>query len=165
MSLEIIQDRKIQIAILTVSDTRLPETDKGGNRVEELALAGKLEVATRALVKDDRGAIQACLKKWIDDSQIDVIITTGGTGIAQRDVSIEAVEPLLSKSIPGFGELFRYLSYVDDIGARAMASRALAGVAGQTLIFTLPGSVGAVTLAMERLIVPQIPHLVREITK
>ncbi|MCF0155008.1 MAG: molybdenum cofactor biosynthesis protein, partial [Veillonella sp.] len=92
-------------------------------------------------------------------------ITTGGTGIAKRDVTIEAVESLLDKEIPGFGEIFRYLSYVDDIGVRAIASRAVAGVARETLIFALPGSVGAVTLGMERLIVPQIPHLVHEITK
>lgn len=165
MSLEIIQDRKIGLAILTVSDTRSVETDKGGDRVEELAVAGGFTVQTRAIVKDDQAAIQSKLTSWLANPTIDVIITTGGTGIAQRDVSIEAVEPLLVKSIPGFGELFRYLSYVDDIGARAMASRALAGVARETLIFTLPGSVGAITLAMERLIVPQIPHLVREITK
>ena len=165
MSTEVTQNRVIQVAVLTVSDTRTLETDKGGNRVIEIAEAGGFKVATRAIVKDDMDAITEQVESWIADSSIDVVITTGGTGIAKRDVTIEAVESLLDKEIPGFGEIFRYLSYVDDIGVRAIASRAVAGVARETLIFALPGSVGAVTLGMERLIVPQIPHLVHEITK
>ena len=165
MSTEVIRDRVLRIAVLTVSDTRTAETDKGGNRVQEITEAAHFEVVARSLVKDDMEAISNVVEGWISDPSIDVIITTGGTGIAKRDVTIEAVSSLLDKEIPGFGELFRYISYVDDIGLRAIASRAIAGVARDSLIFAIPGSVGAVTLAMERLIVPQIPHLVREITK
>lgn len=165
MSTEVIRNRVLRIAILTVSDTRTAETDKGGNRVQEIAEAVHLDVVARSLVKDDMEAISNVVEGWISDPSIDVIVTTGGTGIAKRDVTIEAVSSLLDKEIPGFGELFRYISYVDDIGLRAIASRAIAGVARNSLIFAIPGSVGAVTLAMERLIVPQIPHLVREITK
>ena len=165
MSTEIIRNRVLRIAILTVSDTRTTETDKGGNRVQEIAEAAHLDVVARSLVKDDMEAISNVVEGWISDPSIDVIVTTGGTGIAKRDVTIEAVSSLLDKELPGFGELFRYISYVDDIGLRAIASRAIAGVARNSLIFAIPGSVGAVTLAMERLIVPQIPHLVREITK
>lgn len=165
MSTEVIRNRVLRIAILTVSDTRTAETDKGGNRVQEIAEAAHLDVVARSLVKDDMEAISNIVEGWISDPSIDVIVTTGGTGIAKRDVTIEAVSSLLDKEIPGFGELFRYISYVDDIGLRAIASRAIAGVARNSLIFAIPGSVGAVTLAMERLIVPQIPHLVREITK
>lgn len=165
MSTEVIRNRVLRIAILTVSDTRTAETDKGGNRVQEIAEAAHLDVVAQSLVKDDMEAISNVVEGWISDPSIDVIVTTGGTGIAKRDVTIEAVSSLLDKEIPGFGELFRYISYVDDIGLRAIASRAIAGVARNSLIFAIPGSVGAVTLAMERLIVPQIPHLVREITK
>ncbi len=165
MSTEVIRNRVLRIAILTVSDTRTAETDKGGNRVQEIVEAAHFDVVARSLVKDDMEAISNIVEGWISDPSIDVIVTTGGTGIAKRDVTIEAVSSLLDKEIPGFGELFRYISYVDDIGLRAIASRAIAGVARNSLIFAIPGSVGAVTLAMERLIVPQIPHLVREITK
>ena len=102
---------------------------------------------------------------WCNDTSIDVIISTGGTGIAKRDVTIEAANSLYEKHIPGFGEIFRYLSYAEDIGTKAMASRAEAGVNNNTLIFSVPGSVGAVTLAMSKLIIPEMAHLVREITK
>ena len=99
---------------------------------------------------------------WTD---IDVIITTGGTGIAQRDVTIEAVKPLLTKEIEGFGELFRYLSYVEDVGTRALLSRAVAGTVNNKLIFSIPGSTGAVKLALEKLIKPELNHLIHELTK
>ena len=116
------------------------------------------------IVKDDRSAIESQLKQWLTES-LDVIITTGGTGIAPRDVTIEAVRPLLSKEIEGFGELFRYLSFVEDVGTRALLSRAVGGSAGQTLIFSLPGSTGAVKLGMNRLILPEINHLVHEMNR
>jgi len=98
-------------------------------------------------------------------SDIDVIITTGGTGIAPRDVTIEAVEPLLTKKLDGFGELFRYLSYAEDVGTRALLSRAIAGTVNNKLIFTLPGSTGAVNLAMKKLIQPELNHMVYELNK
>ncbi|MDY5409663.1 MogA/MoaB family molybdenum cofactor biosynthesis protein [Veillonella caviae] len=164
MSHETVQ-RPLGIAILTVSDTRTIETDKGGNRVEHFVLAANHSVKDRAIVIDDYNSIRNTLIPWCNDESIDVIITTGGTGIAARDVTIEAVKSLFEKQIPGFGEIFRYLSYTEDIGTKAIASRAEAGVNTNTLIFSIPGSVGAVTLAMSQLIIPEMPHLVREITK
>lgn len=164
MSHETVQ-RPLGIAILTVSDTRTIETDKGGNTVEHFVLAANHSVKDRAIVIDDYNSICNTLIPWCNDESIDVIITTGGTGIAARDVTIEAVKSLFEKQIPGFGEIFRYLSYTEDIGTKAIASRAEAGVNTNTLIFSIPGSVGAVTLAMSQLIIPEMPHLVREITK
>lgn len=165
MSLETIGDRVLRIAVLTVSDTRTPATDKGGNCVAALLGEAKHIVAARTIVKDDAFAIRRQVGLWCEDASIDAVITTGGTGIAKRDVTIEAIESMLDKTLPGFGELFRYISYVDDIGPRAMASRAVAGVVEDTLVFALPGSVGAVSLGMERLIIPQLPHLVHEVIK
>ncbi|RIP19056.1 molybdenum cofactor biosynthesis protein MoaB, partial [Staphylococcus gallinarum] len=104
------------------------------------------------------------LREWLKED-IDVIITTGGTGIAQRDVTIEAVSALITKEIEGFGELFRYLSYTEDVGTRALLSRAIAGAVGDKLIFSIPGSTGAVKLALNKLIKPELNHLVKEITK
>lgn len=164
MSHETVQ-RPLGIAILTVSDTRTIETDKGGNTVEHFVLAANHSVKDRAIVIDDYNSIRNTLIPWCNDESIDVIITTGGTGIAARDVTIEAVKSLFEKQIPGFGEIFRYLSYTEDIGTKAIASRAEAGVNTNTLIFSIPGSVGAVTLAMSQLIIPEMPHLVKEITK
>ena len=164
MSHETVQ-RPLGIAILTVSYTRTIETDKGGNTVEHFVLAANHSVKDRAIVIDDYNSIRNTLIPWCNDESIDVIITTGGTGIAARDVTIEAVKSLFEKQIPGFGEIFRYLSYTEDIGTKAIASRAEAGVNTNTLIFSIPGSVGAVTLAMSQLIIPEMPHLVREITK
>ncbi len=164
MSHETVQ-RPLGVAILTVSDTRTIETDKGGNTVEHFVLAANHSVKDRAIVIDDYNSIRNTLIPWCNDESIDVIITTGGTGIAARDVTIEAVKSLFEKQIPGFGEIFRYLSYTEDIGTKAIASRAEAGVNTNTLIFSIPGSVGAVTLAMSQLIIPEMPHLVREITK
>ena len=110
-----------------------------------------------AIVKDDKVAIQSQIEQWLA-SDIDVIITTGGTGIAQRDVTIEAVKPLLDKEIEGFGELFRYLSYTED-GTKALLSRAVAGSVKNKLIYTLPGSTGAVKLAIEKLIARIKPYV------
>lgn len=164
MSHETVQ-RPLGVAILTVSDTRTIETDKGGNTVEHFVLAANHSVKDRAIVIDDYNSIRNTLIPWCNDESIDVIITTGGTGIAARDVTIEAVKSLFEKQIPGFGEIFRYLSYTEDIGTKAIASRAEAGVNTNTLIFSIPGSVAAVTLAMSQLIIPEMPHLVKEITK
>ena len=167
-------DRPLTVAVITVSDTRTIETDKGGARVEELAREAGFVVVSRQIVTDTIDEIQEAIQKaftgsygetvqvlddshnkdvraWIYDTHVgdaDIIISTGGTGIAKRDVSIEAVQPMLDKEIPGFGELFRFLSYRDDIGTKALASRAIAGVKNHTILFAIPGSVGAVTLAM-----------------
>ena len=184
-------DRPLTVAVITVSDTRTIDTDKGGARVEELAREAGFVVVSRQIVTDTIDEIQGAIQKaftgsygetvqvlddshnkdvraWIYDAHVgdaDIIISTGGTGIAKRDVSIEAVQPMLDKEIPGFGELFRFLSYRDDIGTKALASRAIAGVKDHTILFAIPGSVGAVTLAMKELILPEVKHLKRELIK
>ena len=171
MSQEVLH-RPLNVAVLTVSDTRTMETDKGGNKVQELLEAANHNVVARKMcssdlkiVIDDYDEIRNAIIPWCNDESIDVVISTGGTGIAMRDVTIEAVDSIIEKAIPGFGEIFRYLSFTEDIGTKAIASRAEAGVNSNTLIFSIPGSVGAVTLGMSKLIIPEMPHLVREINK
>ncbi|MBP6890620.1 MAG: MogA/MoaB family molybdenum cofactor biosynthesis protein [Veillonella sp.] len=165
MSMMEVKDRPLIIGVITVSDTRTAENDKGGDKVTELLEAAGHMVKVRTIVKDDFTEITDTINRWIAVEHLDAIITTGGTGIAVRDVTIESVMSLLTKEIPGFGEIFRYLSYTEDIGTKAMASRAIAGVYQDVLIFSLPGSVGAVTLGITKLIVPEIRHLVYEIHK
>ncbi|PTH58078.1 MogA/MoaB family molybdenum cofactor biosynthesis protein [Staphylococcus agnetis] len=158
--------RDISCAVLTVSDTRTQETDKGGKLVIKLLneLNTHISEDCYKIVKDDQFAIQSQVTTWLNDG-VEVIITTGGTGIAQRDCTIEAVKPLLQKEIEGFGELFRYLSYAEDVGSRALLSRAIGGSVGSQLVFCLPGSTGAVTLGMRKLIMPELNHLVHELNK
>ncbi|PTF55754.1 molybdenum cofactor biosynthesis protein [Staphylococcus chromogenes] len=158
--------RNIKCSVLTVSDTRNVETDKGGKLVLDFLKTLNTEVAPECytIVKDDISQIQAQVSSWLQEG-VEVIITTGGTGIAQRDCTIEAIRPLLEKEIEGFGELFRYLSYVEDVGSRALLSRAIGGTVGHQLIFCLPGSTGAVTLGMKKLIMPELNHLVHELNK
>ncbi|EGQ2822302.1 molybdenum cofactor biosynthesis protein MoaB [Staphylococcus pseudintermedius] len=159
-------ERPVRCAVLTVSDTRTTETDKGGQSVQTLLQTADFEVEIQhyMIVKDELIAIQSTVQQWLT-GDMDVIVTTGGTGIAPRDVTIEAVTPLLDKEIEGFGELFRYLSFTEDVGTRALLSRAVAGTAKRTLIFCLPGSTGAVKLALNRLILPELTHLVYEMNK
>lgn len=147
--------------VLTVSDTRTPETDRGGDAIVELLTAGGHEVAGRTIVPDDPDRVRDTLRQAIDAADVDVAITTGGTGITQRDGTYEVVTALLDKRLDGFGELFRALSY-EEIGAAAMMSRATGGLAGRTIILSVPGSPNAVRLAMEKLILPELGHLVRE---
>ncbi len=133
----------VRIAVLTVSDTRgLAEDRSGDILVERLTRAGH-ELADRAIERDDLDALVERLARWVEDPQVDVVITTGGTGVTGRDVTPEAVEAVAEKIIPGFGELFRWLSF-QNIGTSTIQSRATAGVAGGTYIFALPGSTGAV---------------------
>ena len=159
-------DRDIKVAVLTVSDTRDKTTDKGGKLVIDYIKTVNAFVPDEhyEIVKDEIDGIQKAAKKHLE-AGVDVVITTGGTGIAKRDVTIEAVTPLFDKEIEGFGELFRMLSYTEDIGSRSLLSRAAAGTHGEQLIISLPGSSGAVKLAMEKLIVPELNHLVFEVTK
>lgn len=165
MSMNEVQDRPLIFGVITVSDTRTPETDKGGDTVTRLLDEAGHMIKVRTIVKDDFDQITDVMRRWLAVEHLDAIITTGGTGIAKRDVTIEATASLLYKAIPGFGELFRYLSFTEDIGTKAMASRAIAGVADDVLLFSLPGSVGAVTLGMTKLILPEVRHLVYEIHK
>lgn len=150
----------IQCGIITISDTRTPETDTSGALVREALVEAGNEVTHYAVIKDEPSVITALIREWEKDG-CQAILTNGGTGIARRDSTFEAIDGLLDKRLPGFGELFRMLSYA-DIGAGAMLSRAVAGVYGHSLIFSMPGSPGAVRLAMEKLIVPELQHLVWE---
>jgi molybdenum cofactor biosynthesis protein B len=145
----------LQIAIITVSDTRTLDTDKSGGLLMDQLLSAGHVIAQRTIVRDDLDAVQKALSVGIDSPEIDVVITTGGTGITQRDITPEALAPLVTKAIPGFGELFRWLSY-SDIGASTIQSRAEAALCGTTLVFLLPGSTGAVRLALEKIILPQL---------
>lgn len=147
--------------VLTVSDTRSLATDKGGDLIVELLTAGGHRVAHREIVPDDPACIEPLLQEWISSAEIEAILVTGGTGLSGRDRTCDTVAGLLSREIPGYGELLRMLSY-EDIGPAAMLSRAIGGLAGQTVILTMPGSTGGVRLAMEKLVVPELGHLVYE---
>ena len=158
---EYASDRRARCAVLTASDSRTLETDTGGDLiVGALEAAGHL-VAHRAVVPDEATTIAAQLDQWLGDPAVDVICTTGGTGISSRDTTIEVVRERLDRVLEGFGELFRYLSW-EEVGSAAMLSRAVAGLGGETLVFAMPGSPNAVRLAMERLIIPELPHLLWE---
>jgi molybdenum cofactor biosynthesis protein B len=154
----------VPTAVITVSDTRTLETDKGGALVVELLDGAGHPVALRSIVKDEPEAIRAALGGALADDGVRAVILTGGTGVAPRDLTPESVEPLLERGIPGFGELFRMLSY-EDIGSAALLSRALAGLARGRVVFVVPGSSGAVRLAMQKLILPEIGHLAAEAVK
>ena len=147
--------RPVRIAILTVSDSRTLETDTSGAYLAEAATAEGHHLAGRQIVPDDAPLIQAQLERWIATDEVEVVLTTGGTGITGRDSTPEAIGELLTKEIPGFGELFRWLSF-DEIGASTIQSRTLGGLAKTTLIFALPGSTGACRLGWERILKPQL---------
>jgi molybdopterin adenylyltransferase len=150
----------VNIAVLTVSDTRTTANDTSGDALAERVAKAGHRVAARAIEKDDAGAIETRLRGWIADREIDVVITTGGTGITGRDVTPEAFERVMEKRIEGFGELFRMLSY-QKIGTSTMQSRALAGVAHGTYLFALPGSTGAVRDAWDDILVFQLDNRLR----
>ncbi len=145
----------LNAAILTSSDSRTFETDTSGDLLQERLETAGHKVVDRRILADDLDAIRSLVQHWVDNESIDVIITTGGTGLTQRDILPEAIEPLITKSIPGFGELFRMLSF-EDIGTSTIESRAVGGVASGTLVFCLPGSTGACRLGMDKIILPQI---------
>ncbi|HEY4105105.1 MAG TPA: molybdenum cofactor biosynthesis protein B [Polyangiaceae bacterium] len=147
--------KPLQIAILTISDSRTLETDKSGALLMDQLMAAGHVIAQRTIIKDDLPKIREAIDFGVKQQAIDVVITTGGTGITKRDVTPEALAPLVTKWIPGFGELFRSLSYA-DIGAATIQSRAEAALCDTTLVFILPGSTGAVKLALEKIIVPQL---------
>ena len=154
----------VRVAVLTVSDTRTSETDTGGDTIEELMRGAGHEVVQRSIVKDDATLIRTELVDLLARPDVDAVITTGGTGISARDTTYEVVERMLDKKLDGFGEIFRMLSY-EEIGAAAVLSRAVAGAVGTTLVACLPGSRNAVRLAVEKLLVPEIPHIVFELKK
>jgi molybdopterin adenylyltransferase len=152
---------RVKVAILTVSDTRTPETDGAGRAARALIEATGHAVVDYRLVRDEPEQVAAQVRAWAVAGGPDAIVTSGGTGMSARDRSYEAVSALLDKEMPGFGELFRALSFV-EIGAAAMLSRATAGLIGTTAVFCCPGSEAAIRLALERLILPELGHVVRE---
>lgn len=154
----------VPTAVVTVSDTRTLETDKGGALVAEQLEASGHTVASRTVVPDEPEAIRAAVEGALTAEGIRAVILTGGTGVAPRDRTPESVQPLLEREIPGFGELFRMLSY-EEIGSAALLSRALAGLARGRVVFVLPGSSGAVRLALDKLILPELGHLAAEAIK
>lgn len=156
--------RSVRVAVVTVSDTRTIETDRGGQLVVDMLASSGHMIAGREITPDEPARIRALIEKFADPQAIDAVLITGGTGITARDQTYETISGLLTKTMPGYGELFRMLSY-EEIGPAAMLSRAIGGVMGGVLVLTMPGSVAAVRLAMEKLIVPEIGHLVYEARK
>jgi molybdenum cofactor biosynthesis protein B len=150
--------------VLTISDTKTPETDTSGALIRDALAAAGHRVAGTAIVRDEPAEVQAVVRRAAQDPAVQVIILTGGTGITSRDSTYEAVEALLDKRLPGFGELFRMLSY-QEIGPAAMLSRAQLGVHQRRIVASLPGSPNACRLALDRLLIPELTHLVREVTR
>ena len=150
--------------VLTVSDTRTDANDTGGQAVRELLERAGHSISGHAIVKDEPSQVTAIVRRQLADQATQVIITTGGTGITSRDGTYEAVDGLLEKRLHGFGELFRMISF-HQIGSAAMMSRATAGTAQGKVIFVLPGSENAVRLAMTRLIIPELAHVVQQVSK
>ncbi len=154
----------VGFAVLTLSDTRTRDTDTSGRLIRERLTDGGHRLIAEQIIRDEPSELNAVLDRWVADDQIDAIITNGGTGLSRRDQTIDTIERRLDRSIPGFGELFRMLSF-REIGAAALLTRAMAGVMRQKLIIALPGSTNAVRLALEELIVRQLRHIVRELRK
>jgi molybdenum cofactor biosynthesis protein B len=154
----------LRCAVVTVSDTRTLETDTGGAAViEHLTGAGHV-AAARHIVPDEPRLMRALLTELVARADVDVILLTGGTGLSRRDQTYETVRLMFTKEIPGYGELFRWLSY-QEVGAAAMLSRAVGGLIGPKVVLTMPGSPAGVRLAMEKIIVPELGHLIREAGK
>ena len=150
--------------VLTVSDSRTADTDTGGRTIRELLEEAGHRVAGHAIVRDEPSQVTAIVRQELQADRARVIVTTGGTGITSRDGTFEAIDGLLEKRLDGFGELFRMLSF-QEIGAAAMMSRATAGTSGGKAIFVLPGSPAAVRLAMTRLILPELGHVVQQLNR
>jgi molybdopterin adenylyltransferase len=151
----------VSVHVITVSDTRTPDTDASGRAIADLLSAAGHVVCGRTILEDEPAAVRARVADLVADPSVDVVISTGGTGITARDGTYEALDGIIEKRLDGFGELFRMLSY-QEIGAAAMLSRATAGLAKRTIVIALPGSEHAVRLAMDKLVVPELGHLVRE---
>jgi molybdopterin adenylyltransferase len=153
----------INCAVITVSDTRTPDTDSSGELIKQLLLAAGHKIGNYQIIPDEPTQIRAQLDIAIDSIPlIQAIIFNGGTGISSRDCTYEAISSSLTKTLPGFGEIFRFLSY-HDIGSRTISSRAIAGTYQHLIVFSLPGSRGAVQLGLEKLILPELIHLVTQL--
>jgi molybdenum cofactor biosynthesis protein B len=151
----------IRCAVITVSDTRTMENDVGGQTIVDMLGSHGHQVVERRIIRDEPGPMRDLLTRLSQRSEIDAILLTGGTGLCLRDQTFETLSQLITKQLPGFGELFRMLSYA-EVGAAAMLSRAMGGLLGRTVVLAMPGSPGGVRLAMEKLVLPELGHLVRE---
>ncbi len=154
----------VRCAVITVSDTRTLETDRGGPAIIAALTAAGHETIVREIVPDEPAVMRALIVRLANRDDLDAILMTGGTGVGSRDQTFETVSSILTKHLPGYGELFRMLSY-EQVGAAAMLSRAIGGLVGRKVLLTMPGSPAAVQLAMEKLIAPELAHLVREARK
>jgi molybdopterin adenylyltransferase len=152
---------RVVCAVVTVSDTRTPQTDSGGQTICDLLIAGGFEVAAREIIPDEPSVMRPLMEKFAADAHIDAVLLTGGTGVSSRDTTFETVSALVTRPLPGYGELFRMLSF-QEIGPAAMLSRATGGLMGRTVVLTMPGSPEGARLALERIILPELRHLVRE---
>ena len=156
--------KSVRCAVITVSDSRTEADDESGALIKRRLVVDSHEVVDYALLKNEPVDITRKVRELVGREDVQVIITTGGTGISHRDVTIDTVEPMLEKRLDGFGELFRQLTY-EEIGTGSIMSRAAAGVIGGKVIFCFPGSLGAATLAMDKVILPELGHVVREVTR
>jgi molybdenum cofactor biosynthesis protein B len=154
----------LRCAVVTVSDSRTLETDTGGQTVIDLLAGSGHTVVQREIIPDEPKRMRALLTELVARSDVDAVLLTGGTGISRRDQTFETVSQMLTKPLPGYGELFRHLSY-QEIGSAAMLSRAVGGLIGAAVVLTMPGSPAGVRLAMEKIVLPELGHLVREARK
>lgn len=156
--------RSVSCAVLIISDTRTEQDDESGGLIKQRLGQNGHQVVAYSIVRNDAEVIKGKIDELLRREGLQVIITSGGTGVSHRDITVETIFPMLEKRLDGFGELFRFLSY-QEIGAASMMSRAVAGVVGGKVILCMPGSLGAVTLAMDKIILPEIGHMVREATR
>ena len=153
-----------RVAVLTVSDSRTEETDRSGATIRQMLEDAGHEVFGYRILPDEPEQVRKALETWVANDSCDAVIVNGGTGVSSRDRTYEAVAGMLDKRLDGFGELFRVLSY-EDVGSAAMLSRAVAGAIGRKVVFSVPGSTAAVTLALEKLILPELGHLLAELRR
>ena len=156
--------QSVNCAVITISDSRTEQDDESGKLLRQKLSQNGHRVISYSILKDEPEAIKQKINELLSQEELQVIITSGGTGISHRDITVETVDSILEKKLDGFGELFRSLSY-QEIGTASIMSRAIAGVVEGKVIICLPGSLGAVKLAMDKIILPEIGHLVREVTR
>jgi molybdopterin adenylyltransferase len=159
-----VEVKNVNCAVLIISDSRTEENDESGKLIKQRLLDNGHRVAFYAILKNDAQAIKNNISALVRQDKIQVIITSGGTGLSKRDVTVDTIQPMLEKQLEGFGELFRSLTY-QELGTASIMSRAIAGVANAKVIICIPGSLGAVTLAMDKIILSELGHLVREATR
>jgi len=156
--------RSVSCAVLTISDSRTELDDESGKLIRQKLSQSGHRVMFYSILKNEADSIKKKIHELLKQQELQVIITSGGTGVSHRDITVETIAPILEKKLDGFGQLFRFLSY-QEIGTAAIMSRAFAGVAQRKVILCLPGSPGAANLAMDKIILPEIGHMVREATR